>query len=234
MDAQSLRCPQCGAATRSGAHRCLYCRARLATVSCPSCFSAIFAEAAYCNRCGVRRSRREEAASAHCPACRGDMQAVRLGDVSTLECLSCDGLWLDAEAFEGICINREAQAAVLHKSTTNPPALEKRVSYRPCLRCGTMMNRINFGRLSGTIVDVCKGHGTFLDHGELEAIVTFIQGGGIDRARQRQIEDLKEQEHRLRDQQARLAQTRYGSGRGPNSMASNVSFSSLIDFFHSR
>ena len=60
------------------------------------------------------------------------------------------------------------------------------------------MNRLNFGRLSGTIVDVCKGHGTFLDAGELHAIVRFIQGGGLDRARQRQIDDLKEQEQRLR------------------------------------
>jgi hypothetical protein len=61
-----------------------------------------------------------------------------------------------------------------------------------------MMNRMNFGRVSGTVVDVCKGHGTFLDAGELHAIVQFIQQGGLDRARQRQIEDLKEQEQHLR------------------------------------
>jgi hypothetical protein len=61
-----------------------------------------------------------------------------------------------------------------------------------------MMNRLNFGRLSGTVVDVCRGHGTFLDAGELHAIVRFIQGGGLDRARQRQIEELKEQERQLR------------------------------------
>ena len=59
------------------------------------------------------------------------------------------------------------------------------------------MNRLNFGRLSGTVVDVCKGHGTFLDAGELHAIVSFIQGGGLDRARQRQIEELKEEQRRL-------------------------------------
>jgi hypothetical protein len=28
-----------------------------------------------------------------------------------------------------------------------------------------MMNRVNFGRLSGTVVDVCRGHGTYLDAG---------------------------------------------------------------------
>ncbi|HEX9365320.1 MAG TPA: hypothetical protein VF921_01770, partial [Vicinamibacterales bacterium] len=44
----------------------------------------------------------------------------------------------------------------------------------------------------------CKGHGTFLDEGELHLIVTFIQQGGLDRARQLQIEDLKDEEARLR------------------------------------
>jgi hypothetical protein len=56
--------------------------------------------------------------------------------------------------------------------------------------------------VSGTVVDVCKGHGTFLDAGELHAIVTFIQGGGFDRARQRQIDDLKDEEDRLRTAQS--------------------------------
>jgi hypothetical protein len=52
---------------------------------------------------------------------------------------------------------------------------------------------------------VCRGHGTFLDAGELHGIVRFMQGGGLDRARQRQIEDLKEQEDRLRQAQSTRA-----------------------------
>jgi hypothetical protein len=61
-----------------------------------------------------------------------------------------------------------------------------------------MMNRVNFGKLSGTVIDVCRAHGTFLDAGELHQVVTFIQQGGLDRARERQIQDLKEQEEHLR------------------------------------
>src|SRR5262249_13706251 len=56
----------------------------------------------------------------------------------------------------------------------------------------------NFGRVSGTVVDVCKGHGVFLDAGELHQIVVFLQSGGLDRARQQQIEELKEEQDRLR------------------------------------
>ena len=139
------------------------------------------------------------------------MQSIAVGTVPLLECASCDGVWVEAVSFERICAEREAQAAVLHTADPRAPSIERRVTYRPCIRCGTMMNRINFAQLSGTIVDVCKGHGTFLDRGELQAIVTFIQRGGLDRARQRQIEDLKEQEHRLKDQEWRLASTSLGS-----------------------
>jgi hypothetical protein len=57
---------------------------------------------------------------------------------------------------------------------------------------------------------VCKGHGTYLDAGELHAIVRFIQQGGLDRARGRQLQDLKEQEERLR-----LLQTQRSTGGSP-------------------
>jgi hypothetical protein len=60
-----------------------------------------------------------------------------------------------------------------------------------------MMNRVNFGRLSGTVVDVCRGHGTYLDAGELHQIVTFIRGGGIERARQRQLEEMRQEKRDL-------------------------------------
>jgi hypothetical protein len=59
------------------------------------------------------------------------------------------------------------------------------------------MNRMNFGRLSGTIVDVCRGHGTFLDRGELHQVVQFILEGGLERARQAEREQLIEEQHRL-------------------------------------
>jgi len=160
----------------------------------------MFDGAIYCPKCGARRARSSGGArTAPCPACKGTMREVDVGETVLLECEKCGAAWVDAQTFERICANREAQAAVLHRwpaTDRRPP--EKEVRYRPCVACGTMMNRLNFGRLSGTVIDVCKGHGTFLDAGELHAIVSFIQGGGLERARARQIEDLKEEEHRLR------------------------------------
>lgn len=203
-DAHSLHCPNCGAVAEPGAGRCPYCRARLATVSCPSCFARIFDGAAFCSSCGARRTRTEAVAdSARCPSCKGALALIEVGDTRLLECGTCDGIWIDAEIFEALCANSESQGAVLHRLAARAAVPgDARVKYRPCLRCGKMMNRVNFGRLSGTIVDVCRGHGTFLDSGELHAVLTFIRAGGLDRARQRQIEDLKDEQRKLRAQQS--------------------------------
>lgn len=66
------------------------------------------------------------------------------------------------------------------------------------------MNRVNFGHVSAVIVDVCRGHGTFLDRGELHRVVDFVMHGGFDRARQAERESIVEEQRRLRD--ATLAQ----------------------------
>ena len=57
-DASGLHCPNCGAAAEPEAGRCPYCQARLATVSCPSCFALGFDGAAFCHKCGAARVRR--------------------------------------------------------------------------------------------------------------------------------------------------------------------------------
>ena len=166
----------------------------------------MFEGAAFCPKCGAHRARVEaDASGARCPACTNELQNVAVGAASLLECTRCDGVWLDAADFEGVCADTQARAAVLHRSTGRAPLPASTVvRYRPCLRCGKMMNRVNFGRISATIVDVCRGHGTFLDAGELHAIVRFIEGGGLDRARQREKDDLETERQRLAMRQAQI------------------------------
>jgi Zn-finger nucleic acid-binding protein len=140
------------------------------------------------------------------------MQDVQVGDTAMLECGRCRAVWIDAATFEHVCANSEAQAAVLHHwPVAGDPDVGSPVRYRKCVACGTMMNRLNFGKISGTIVDVCKGHGTLLDAGELHRIVSFVRGGGLERTRQRQIEELRDQEQRLR-----MAEATRPSGGGGN------------------
>jgi Zn-finger nucleic acid-binding protein len=54
------------------------------------------------------------------------------------------------------------------------------------------MNRVNFGKVSGVIVDVCRAHGTWFDGGELTRVVSFAAFGGLTKARRREEEEKKE------------------------------------------
>lgn len=201
----TLRCPNCGAPAAPEAARCEYCRSRLATVSCPKCFGVLFAGATFCPHCGVPSSRAEAAAPAQirCPACRAAMRWVQVGTIDLLECAECDGTWIEAVTFERLCADRESQAAALHTNPSQPKPGNAvridRIRYRPCLKCGKLMNRINFALVSGAVLDVCRGHGTFLDRGELHQVIQFILDGGLERTREARRQELVEEEHRLRD-----------------------------------
>lgn len=143
------------------------------------------------------------------------MHWIRVGDVDLLECASCDGTWIETQAFDRLCTQREQQAAIARTpAQSNDSGRDARaaspVRYRPCPQCGKMMNRQNFGRLSGTIVDTCTGHGTFLDRGELHHVVTFILEGGFARTRQAELELIKEEQRRLRELELHLSRSRGG------------------------
>lgn len=215
MQAETLNCPMCGAASATDATHCLYCSARLATVSCPQCFGMMFRGSRHCPRCGAgaARSTVGERASAtrNCPRCAVAMAVIALGSTSLRECGSCDGLWVDVESFEQICADRE-QAVLLgaaqFASAQRSASAESRVRYVPCPECGQLMNRVNFARCSGVIVDVCKGHGTWFDRDELAEIAEFIRGGGLDQARAREKEQLEETRRRLKEEQAASARAR--------------------------
>jgi Zn-finger nucleic acid-binding protein len=142
------------------------------------------------------------------------MHWIRVGDVDLLECASCDGTWIEAAAFDRLCTHREHQAMLAHKpvelknSATGATPAVTSVRYRACPQCGKMMNRQNFGRLSGAVVDTCSGHGTFLDRGELHQVVKFILEGGLSRMRQSELERLKEEQRRLRELEMHLSRSR--------------------------
>lgn len=75
---------------------------------------------------------------------------------------------------------------VLHEPASTAAAHRERQSkwqpeftYRKCPECGAMMQRRNFGRRSGVVVDWCASHGTWLDAHELEDIASFVIEGGL-------------------------------------------------------
>ena len=54
------------------------------------------------------------------------------------------------------------------------------------------MNRVNYAKRSGVVLDICKEHGLWFDQDELRRVLVFIQEGGLDRSRERDLEALKE------------------------------------------
>jgi Zn-finger nucleic acid-binding protein len=190
----------CGAVAATDATCCEHCGARLATVACPSCFGMMFAGQQFCPHCGAKANRQDAAEPPQaepCPRCRTIMEAVVIGGSNVRECPRCEGIWTDAETLRQICADLEKQAAVLGLPTQLPPnegvEIEKQIRYLPCPVCGDMMNRVNFANFSGVIVDVCRQHGTWFDCDELRRIVEFIRAGGLDKARERQIQNLEEE-----------------------------------------
>jgi Zn-finger nucleic acid-binding protein len=164
----------------------------------------IFQGAKYCSHCGAKVDRTELPADRKlkCPRCRTALDSVRVGTSDLLECGHCEGIWADADTLSQICANREQQAAVLGMAgvaNASSHAVDiEQVRYVPCPVCNQLMNRVNFAHCSNVVVDVCKTHGTWFDKDELRGIVEFIEAGGIEKSRERQIAELTEQQIKTR------------------------------------
>jgi Zn-finger nucleic acid-binding protein len=217
MEAGMLRCPECGAPADPKAVRCDHCRVQLATTNCAHCLAMNFVGAKHCSQCGEALSREVCVYTGHpCPRCRGKLALITVGDTFVRECSRCGGLWVDADAFQLICNRREARAPVLGLAAPLPAqatALEE-VRYIPCAQCGKLMQRVNFARCSGVIVDVCKGHGIWFDKDELRRVLEFVDHGGLERAREKEKEQLEVERRRLKDQAAAAVQPEPEPGYG--------------------
>lgn len=209
MKAETLNCPNCGAAISSDSPRCQFCESKLATVACPSCFAMMFIGSRHCPHCGAAaaETKATSLSTLKCPKCKSDMQPITLGGSAMRECGTCSGLWLEVAAFEKICADREHQSSVLGLASpvtghrVDPTSDKIKVRYFPCPQCGQLMNRMNFARCSGVIVDVCRGHGTWFDRDELRAIIEFIRGGGLQLSRQKEKREIAFEREQLRHEQ---------------------------------
>lgn len=196
MEAATFRCPSCGAAVGEDDIQCPYCRSQLATVACPGCFGLVSLRAQHCSHCGAAIQVQAESASTQgCPECRIPLTTSAVGGAQLEQCHRCGGLWLGLKAFEQIAADREARGEILGAlpgEAGKGPVFETTVRYRPCPTCGKFMNRINYARISGVVLDTCKEHGLWFDRDELRRVLAFIEKGGLDKARVKQIQDLED------------------------------------------
>jgi Zn-finger nucleic acid-binding protein len=204
-----LTCPGCGAAAQPDASRCDYCTSALVKIACPSCLGGLFEGMRFCPHCGTRATRApgDETSTIRCPGCKGAMTPARVGAIALHECHECVSCWLSAETFVELCTGRELRGAVAAAVAARVEGPNKRgaagVRYRPCPLCGKLMNRSNFAKRSGIVIDVCKGHGVWFEHQELRGVLEFIERGGLERARamdhEREAAELRALRSQLRD-----------------------------------
>jgi Zn-finger nucleic acid-binding protein len=204
-----LKCPNCGAAAGAGDVACGYCDVQLQTVACASCLGMIFVGSKHCQHCGARvfdvAATATAATERRCPRCAHALSPTAIGSAILEECGGCGGVWVDAQSFAELSRSREEQAAYVGAGSPLPAPGEKRaeahVQYVKCPDCGAVMNRVNFARWSGVIVDVCKRHGTWFDRDELRQIVEFIRSGGLDATRDKERRELELEKQRLKERE---------------------------------
>jgi Zn-finger nucleic acid-binding protein len=221
MSVEAMNCPNCGAGVAGDSTKCEFCRTRLKTMACPDCLGLMFVGTKHCGHCGKRIVAAAElylAPAGGCPRCRAKLATLNIGEVELNECHKCSGLWMSVDAFEELCLDRDEQSAVLgfKPRVRSQDGLETgKISYVPCPVCTELMNRSNFARASGVIIDTCRSHGVWFDAEELPRIVEFIRNGGMRLARERESREIEEQRQKLRDDMRtnRLNERRFGPDR---------------------
>lgn len=228
--AGKMNCPACGAPVDPQHKICEFCDTRLATVMCPTCFGMVFDGAKHCQHCGAGLTPQgvihhgDETEHA-CPRCdeHPKLRVEVVAGCPIERCDVCEGLWIEDHVVDKIYKDRDNQPSIQALTAPSKDTVQgtgdgvfKPEGYIKCPTCEKLMNRHNFGRFSGVIIDTCKGHGTWFDSDELRRIIEFIQAGGLEKQAKREREELKEEMRKMRAQarDAARADARAGGGMG--------------------
>ena len=182
--ARTYECPACGARVAEAVRVCPYCRSPIATVRCAFCFHMNPPQSLHCSGCGIQLGLEPIAKRSGlvCPECSCPFDEFGSENQRLYDCAQCGGQFIDHSLLKDLLESRQVYGLKAARRPANP--LDQPVRYRPCPVCKTMMNRQNFGRTSGVIVDICSRHGIWFDVGELPRVLDFVQGGGLLRAKQ--------------------------------------------------
>jgi Zn-finger nucleic acid-binding protein len=120
-------------------------------------------------------------------------------------CVECGGMWFDAGELHRLLqkharLYSAEEVKDIRKTISPPNKITERVQYIKCPGCGQLMNRVNYGKFSGVIVDKCRDHGLWLDRGEFEKMAEFVSKGGLELEKAARAED---------DARAKLGQTSF-------------------------
>ncbi len=118
-----------------------------------------------------------------CPNCEIYLDTLMINESEKLyieQCNHCHGIFLDYGEIEAI-MEREIVKTdkydfkKLRMIMDNPLVREKKITYKKCPECKTVMSRLNYKQKSGVILDRCISCGYWLDSGELRQILEWAK-----------------------------------------------------------
>ena len=94
------------------------------------------------------------------------------------------------------------------------------------------MNRNNFAKISGIIIDTCKEHGVWFDAEELPKIIEFIRKGGMEHSRNKEKANLEAEREKLRADKFKSSVDRFKNETESRYPTSNTTLAirEFIDF----
>jgi Zn-finger nucleic acid-binding protein len=157
------------------------------TRTCEHCGKNVNVRYTRCPICGGHLKEKLKPIKPECPRCRKPLKILVENEEEYDICTTCGGMWLDRSEFHLTTRESNVYRKENFKTEYVKGPLKDPGGYVPCVRCGKLMIKKNFGRISGVMIDRCNRHGVWLDAGELEKIRHFIADGGMDKSRDREI-----------------------------------------------
>lgn len=163
---------------------------------CRSCSAPLPANINRCTYCNVRNdidlhgrhqySIKTKHSDRICPHCEVALQTIKLsvnGSLFIERCNTCFGLFFDSGEIEALLESSvsnvfEINFELINNINKDRYQNNKDFKYVKCPVCQIHMNRVNFGRRSGVIIDQCKKHGVWLDSGEITHLMEWKKAGG--------------------------------------------------------
>jgi Zn-finger nucleic acid-binding protein len=160
-------------------------------VECTGCNNNFNSHFRFCPFCGEAAPQVSSWKDLLCPHCKCVMNKVMEIESIIDVCPECDGVWCEDDELEELTRERDVYNMDDIPRKFTRKQLPQALRYIPCPECEKVMQRINFAGITNIIVDICHRHGIWLDSGELEEIRTFIANGGIDKAQNQQLRNMK-------------------------------------------